>query len=134
MSPSSPHCSPAAGAVGAQLVLVGAWIAQTHAVNAVAETAARSERVRIVAYERPDCSYCDEFERDILPAVRREFDVDVERRDASDRPELPTPTIVVSGPRGREVFPGLPTVSMLADAVRVVRGDHDEKTVLSRSR
>ncbi len=116
----------AAGAIAAQLAVVGGWMVQTRAITGAAADAAETAsagRVRIIVYERADCPYCEEFEKEVLPAVLRETpEIDLERRDASDRPELPTPTIVVSGPGGRDVFPGLPTVAMLGESVRRAGG------------
>jgi hypothetical protein len=115
----------AAGAILAQVALVGGPLLEKRAVEGVLmqEEARESGVVRLVVFERADCPYCDTFERDVLPAAERAVGrLDVERRDASDRPELPTPTVVVSGAGGREVFPGLPTVEMLVEAVRSARG------------
>ncbi len=116
----------AVGAVASQLLLLGGAVLERRAADDVIanDTSTRGEGlVRLLVFERADCPYCDEFERDVLPAAERAVGrLAVERRDASDRPELPTPTVVVQGPGGREVFPGLPTTEMLVEAVRAARG------------
>lgn len=84
--------------------------------------------VRLVAFTRPDCGYCVDLEKYILPKLEREFGkrLAVELRSAKDLPSLPTPTILLSGPGGRKHFPGLPPEAELRAAVAHVMGDHHE--------
>lgn len=81
-----------------------------------AKAAARPGMARLLVFTREGCRYCDEFEQDVLPELLREFSgrlgVDREQAPAS----LPTPTIVISG-HERTVFPGLPPVAQLRDAI-----------------
>jgi hypothetical protein len=132
--------------------VVQAWVLLSGALPAAAETKAQAERVvsselssaaplrgkvRMVAYTRPDCGYCIELERDVLPKLRSELGdrLEVERRRAEDLPGIPTPTIILSGPAGRRLFPGLPPTEDLRLAIESLMGDsHGHETVLEKSR
>jgi len=97
------------------------------------ETPPSSEaRGRLVAFTRPDCGYCVDLEKYILPKLEREFGnrLAIELRSAKDLPNLPTPTIVLSGPGGRRYFPGLPPEAELRAAVAHVIGDRRETQAL----
>jgi hypothetical protein len=94
-------------------------------------------RARMVVYTRPDCGYCMELERDILPGLTRDFGpgLQVERRSAEALPGIPTPTIILTGCEKRRFFPGLPPVEDLRAAITSVMGDdHGRETVLEKSR
>jgi hypothetical protein len=94
-------------------------------------------RARMVVYTRPDCGYCMELERDILPGLTRDFGaaLEVERRSAEALPGIPTPTIILTGFMSRRFFPGLPPVEDLRSAIASVMGeDHGRETVLEKSR
>lgn len=92
---------------------------------------------RLVAFTRPDCGYCVDLEKYILPKLEREFGkrLAVELRSAKGLPSLPTPTILLSGPGGRRYFPGLPPEVELRAAVAHVMGDrHETQALLPESR
>ena len=94
-------------------------------------------RARMVVYTRPDCGYCMELERDILPGLTRDFGsgLVVERRSAEALPGIPTTTILLSGFDRRRFFPGLPPEADLRAAIENVMGDdHGRETVLEKSR
>lgn len=94
-------------------------------------------KARMVVYTRPDCGYCIEFEKDVLPGIVREFGsrLLVERRSAESLPGIPTPTIILTGSEHRQLFPGLPPEADLRLAISNVLGeDHDHETVLEKSR
>jgi hypothetical protein len=100
----------------------------------LAGQSARPGTASLLAYTRPGCPYCDEFEEKVLPELSREFGerLVVERRPAPVG--LPSPTLVVSG-AARTVFPGLPPTSELRNAiVLALRKGNDEPPVLSQSR
>jgi hypothetical protein len=80
------------------------------------KTEAREGTARLLVFTRSGCRYCDEFEQDVLPELLREFSgrLDVSREQAPE--SLPTPTIVISG-QERSVFPGLPHIARLRDAI-----------------
>jgi len=91
----------------------------------------------MVVYTRPDCGYCMELEKDVLPGILREFGsrLSVERRSAEALPGIPTPTIILTGSERRRLFPGLPPEAVLREAISNVMGeDHDHETVLEKSR
>lgn len=87
---------------------------------------AREGNARLLVFTRSGCRYCDEFEQDVLPKLLREFSgrLDVSREPAPA--SLPTPTIVISG-QERSVFPGLPPVERLRDAIlrALGKGTHE---------
>jgi hypothetical protein len=94
-------------------------------------------KVRMVVYTRPDCGYCMELERDVLPDLVRVFGtrLTVERRSAESLPGIPTPTIILTGSEKRHMFPGLPPREDLERAIQIVMGeDHGRETVLEKSR
>jgi hypothetical protein len=94
-------------------------------------------RARMVVYTRPDCGYCMELEKDILPGLTRDFGsaLVVERRSAEALPGIPTPTILLSGFEKRRMFPGLPPERDLRAALlSVMEDDHGRETVLEKSR
>lgn len=94
-----------------------------------AHTAATPGTARLLIYSRAGCRYCDELEEDVLPELLREFSgrLEVDREQAS--PSLPTPTIVVSG-AAKTVFPGLPPVARLREAILRAFGRDGEKLEL----
>jgi hypothetical protein len=88
----------------------------------------------VLIYTRPGCRYCDELERDVLPAIVAEFGdaLEVERTPAPEG--LPSPTIIVRG-AVRTVFPGLPPSSDLAGAIaRAIGGKRDVAPLLPEPR
>lgn len=94
-------------------------------------------KARMVVYTRPDCGYCMQLEKDVLPGIVREFGsrLSVERRSAESLPGIPTPTIILTGSQHRRLFPGLPPEADLRQAISNVIGeDHDGQTVLEKSR
>jgi len=94
-------------------------------------------KARMVVYTRPDCGYCMQLEKDVLPGIVQEFGsrLSVERRSAEALPGIPTPTIILTGSERRRLFPGLPPEQDLRLAISNVIGeDHDRKTVLEKSR
>jgi hypothetical protein len=91
-------------------------------------------KARMVVYTRPDCGYCMELERDILPGVEKDFGnrLLVERRSAESLPGIPTPTIILSGSERRRLFPGLPPEADLRLAIKNVMGDSDDRETVSQ--
>lgn len=85
-------------------------------------------QAKLVAFTRPDCGYCVDLERYVLPKLEEEFGkrLEIELRSAKDLPSLPTPTLLLSGPGGRRYFPGLPPQAELRAAVAHVIGDRRE--------
>lgn len=79
-------------------------------------------KVKMVVYTRPDCGYCMELERDVLPPLENGLGgrLDVERRRAEELPGIPTPTIILSGAGGRRLFPGLPPTADLRLAIETL--------------
>jgi hypothetical protein len=155
---SAIACDPA-NAFRASLVSPGAagalqlWFLFSGALPAAAESRSQVEQVaredlsrppvargtvRMVIYTRPDCGYCIQLERDVLPVLIREFGprLDVELRSAKELPGIPTPTIILSGAGGRRFFPGLPETGELRRAIETLMGDkgHGHETVLETSR
>jgi hypothetical protein len=80
--------------------------------------------VRMVAYLRPDCGHCLEFEERLLPALEKTFGprLRVERRSAAELPGIPTPTLILSGSEARHLFPGLPSLEVLETTIRSLLG------------
>lgn len=87
---------------------------------------------RMVIYFRADCDVCQKLERDVLPGLMREFGevLTVERRSAESLPEMPTPTLILSGSGGRVMFPGLPPLPDLRAAILKTLGEKDERQAL----
>lgn len=129
------------------------WVLLTGALPAAAESRDQADRiardefskpsvsrgtVRMVVYTRPDCGYCIELERDVLPDLVSEFGsrLAVERRSAAELPGIPTPTLILSGAGGRRLFPGLPPTGDLRRAIETLMGDesHGHETVFEKSR
>lgn len=93
--------------------------------------------VRMVVYSRPDCGYCIQLDRDVLPGLVREFGsrLRIERRSAEGLPGLPTPTLLLTGAAGRRVFLGLPDAEDLKAALHELMEANDgRETVLEKSR
>jgi hypothetical protein len=84
--------------------------------QAEATVAPKPGTAKLLVFTRSGCRYCDEFEDVVLPELLREFPgrLDVGRESAPA--SLPTPTIVISG-EARTVFPGLPPLADLREAV-----------------
>jgi thiol-disulfide isomerase/thioredoxin len=98
---------------------------------------APSSRAHLVAFTRPDCGYCLDLERYVLPRLEAEFGdaLAVTLRSAQHLPALPTPTILLSGPGGRRRFPGLPPQEELRAAIlEVLGGTHESQALLPESR
>lgn len=107
------------------------------AESAAEEESSRSEaslerRALLVAFTRPDCGYCVDLERHVLPKLEAEFGdaLAVRLRSARHLPALPTPTILLSGPGGRRHFPGLPPPEELRAAILQVLGETRENQAL----
>ena len=89
---------------------------------------------RLLVFTRAGCGFCDEFEEDILPELVREFSDRLEVSRESAPTSLPTPTIVISG-EVRSVFPGLPPISDLRDAILRALGEKShESSMLPKPR
>jgi hypothetical protein len=94
-------------------------------------------KARMVIYTRPDCGYCLELERDVMPGITRAFGarLEVERRSAESLPGIPTPTLILRGSEKRRMFPGLPSREELHRAIETVMGEnHGHETVFEKSR
>lgn len=94
-------------------------------------------QVRMVVYTRPDCGYCIQLERDVLPGLIREYGhrLTVERRSAVELPGIPTPTLILSGSAKRRLIPGLPELEDLRSVIKDLLGEgHGHETVLEKSR
>jgi hypothetical protein len=94
-------------------------------------------QVRLVVYTRPDCGYCIQLERDVLPGLVREYGdrLAVERRSAAELPGIPTPTLILTGSTKRRLIPGLPEVEDLRKVIDELMGDRrGHETVLEKSR
>lgn len=94
------------------------------ALTATPSGPAPSTGARLTVFTQPDCRYCDELERKVLPALRKEFGdrLEVVLRPARDLPAIRrTPTIIVAPARkdrpGR-VIEGLPALDTLRAAIR----------------
>jgi hypothetical protein len=79
---------------------------------------------RLTVFTQPDCRYCDQLEREVLPVLRKEFGdrLEIVLRPARDLPAVRrTPTLIVAPARqeraGR-VIEGLPTLETLRAAIR----------------
>ncbi len=127
------------------LLLTGASAAVTEArldarravESEVAAPWVETGRVRLVAFTRPDCGYCLDLEKRVVPALKEEFGdrLTVEERSASSMPGLPTPTLIIRGRSGHRVFPGLPPLEELARTIRELKGeDHAGAAVLPEPR
>ena len=81
------------------------------------EGPAPPDGVRMVVYRRPDCRFCEQFEKEILPALHQEFGerLNVEERLAWKR--LATPTLVLVGRRAT-YYAGLPKLEEARAAIR----------------
>jgi len=80
---------------------------------------AANGRVRMVVYVRRDCSYCERFKSEAIPALRQEFGGRLEIEERPAWKGLPTPTIIVLG-KESTLFPGLPDeLAELHEAVRL---------------
>ena len=77
----------------------------------------------MIVYTRPECVFCQKLEAEILPELLADFRgrLSVERRPAEAG--LPTPTILVLGPGGTQVFPGLPSRERLGAAISLTLGE-----------
>lgn len=133
-------------------LLVQTWVLLTGAVPAAAQSQADRDRVvhdelvspavargkvRLVIYTRPDCGFCMELERDVLPEILRDFGsrLEVERRSAENLPGIPTPTLILTGSEKRHLFPGLPSAESLRSMIETLMGEsHGHETVLEKSR
>lgn len=94
------------------------------ALTATPSGTAPSTGARLTVFTQPDCRYCDELERQVLPALRKEFGdrLEVVLRPARDLPAIRrTPTLIVAPARkdrpGR-VIEGLPSLETLRAAIR----------------
>jgi hypothetical protein len=99
-----------------------------------ARLGARPGTARLLVFTRGGCRYCDEFEENVLPELLREFSGRLEVGREQAPASLPTPTIVISGLE-RTVFPGLPPVGELRDAIlrALGKGNH-ESSMLPKPR
>lgn len=94
-------------------------------------------QVRMMAFTRPDCAYCQELEDVVIPAIREAFRdrISIESRSAEGIPGLPTPTIILTGLDGRKVFPGLPPREELVGAIHgLMGGRHGHEAMLPEPR
>jgi hypothetical protein len=94
-------------------------------------------QVRMVVYTRPDCGYCIQLERDVLPGLVRDYGtrLSIERRSAAELPGIPTPTLILSGSAKRRLIPGLPEAEDLRSVINELMGEsHGHETVLEKSR
>ncbi len=89
-------------------------------------------RVRMVAFTRPDCVYCRDLERDVIPELEREFGdrLLIELRSAEGIPGLPTPTLIVTSATRRKMFPGLPPTAELRGTIHEFLGGSDGRQAL----
>jgi hypothetical protein len=111
--------------------------AQSAAEEEASRIEAASGRALLVAFTRPDCGYCVDLERHVLPSLEAEFGdaLAVRLRSARHLPALPTPTILLSGPGGRRHFPGLPSPQELRAAIlQVLGGTRENQALLPESR
>lgn len=90
----------------------------------VAALPATDGRVAILAYTQPDCEYCEELKKAVLPDIEREFGdrIRIELHSADELPAIRrTPTLILSSGRSStrtRVIEGLPTVERLRGVVR----------------
>lgn len=81
------------------------------------------DHLRIVAYTRVDCGYCDELRDRVLPEATRGFEVEVVYRDAAAADFVHrAPTLLLSRGRRYRVMEGLPTVDRLRDEIADIGG------------
>lgn len=81
------------------------------------------DHLRIVAYTRADCGYCDELRDRVMPEATRGFDVEVVYRDASTADFVRrAPTLLLSRGQQYRVVEGLPTVDRLRDEIADLGG------------
>lgn len=106
--------------------------AQVDAASRATPLLAQAGRVRMVAYTRPDCVYCRDLERDVIPELKREFGerLEIEIRSAAGIPGLPTPTLILTNAARRKLFPGLPPLAELQRAIHELLGGHDGRQAL----
>ncbi len=101
--------------------------------------AAKPGTAKLLVFTRAGCRYCDEFEEKVLPELLREFSGRLEVGREQAPASLPTPTIVISGLE-RTVFPGLPPLAQLRDAILRALGKvdfhkvDDESSMLQKPR
>lgn len=89
---------------------------------------------KLLVFTRSGCRYCDEFEDEVLPQLLREFSGQLEVARELAPASLPTPTIVISG-ETRTVFPGLPPLAELREAVlRALGKVNHESSMLPKPR
>jgi hypothetical protein len=94
-------------------------------------------QVHLVVYTRPDCGYCIQLERDVLPGLVRDYGdrLAIERRSAAELPGIPTPTLILTGSARRQLIPGLPETEDLRNTIQNLMGEsHGHETVLEKSR
>ena len=133
-------------------LLIQCWLFLTAALPQAAEARAGAERiseeefrappvapghVRMVVYSRPDCGYCIQFDREVLPVIVRDFGphLEIERRSAENLPGIPTPTLILTGAEKRRFFPGLPELADLKSTVRdLMEESHGRETVFEKPR
>ncbi|HXX92496.1 MAG TPA: hypothetical protein VEN81_02615 [Planctomycetota bacterium] len=134
------------------VLLIQSWLFLSAATPQAAEARSSAERVsqeefqappvplghvRMVVYTRPDCGYCIQFDRDVLPALVRDFGLrlHVERRSAENLPGIPTPTLILTGAEKRRFFPGLPELADLKGTVlNLMEESHGCETVFEKPR
>src|SRR5688572_11476278 len=81
------------------------------------------DHLRIVAYTRGDCGYCDELRDRVLPEATRGFDVEVVYLDAATADFVRrAPTLLLSRGRRHRVMEGLPTVDRLREEIAEIGG------------
>jgi hypothetical protein len=80
--------------------------------------------MRIVAYTRGDCPYCDELRDRVLPEATRGLDVEVLYKDASTASFVRrAPTLLLTRGHRQRVLEGLPTVGRLREELAVLGGN-----------
>ena len=81
------------------------------------------DHLRIVAYTRGDCPYCDELRNRVLPEATRGLEIEVVYRDAASAGFVRrAPTLLLSRGRRSRVVEGLPTVARLRDEIAGLGG------------
>lgn len=89
-----------------------------------AQAPAEPGQLRISIFTQPDCPYCDDLQRRVMPEIVREFGerVATEYRSADDLPAVRrTPTIILQSARAGvtpRIIEGLPTVDRLRGVIR----------------
>src|SRR5204863_8548285 len=79
------------------VLVVLAWNGSPRPAVAAAASITDTAAVRLVVFTQPDCAYCDELRRNVLPGIEHEFGsrLEVVYRPAGDLPAIRrTPTIV----------------------------------------